>query len=343
MAKVIVDKGLAETIKSLRMQNGIAAKDLALTLDKSRSYVSKLENGEIASINSEDLIKGLRFISKESEIDDIIDKVLKTVSIRYTKDEIDRMLWIDNFDKVDRLIPIPDGFAQTYTEILQNNVISIERLVDEINSNLFIPHSILKKRGIPTGRWFKEGDSVYIKMKVSFDDIYLILSGKKKKSNYVILLAIVLYSLRLTEYKDFHEFDHDTTIEILDKATTILENYKVYTLTKKVEIIETAVDTPEVIERLSKHDQDNVSVIGQFNPLLHLYSYYDVASANRLISEFTKNMEWEAPFIMEIAGLPFYELGQCSYRIKKELLEEIRSLLREKCALPEAEKKKEKY
>ncbi len=342
MAKILVDQGLAETIKTIRVQNGVAAKDLAEKMKKSRSYVSKLEKGGIATIDSEDLITILKFISRNNQIDEIIDHIFKTVSIRYTKEEIDNMLWFDNFDKVYRRIPIPVDFAKTYSESLQQHGISVEKLTDEINKNIFIPKEI-KKDEYPNNTWFQYKDGTYIFMNVSNDRIHEILDGKREKSNYVTLFAIALYYLRLTEYVNVDSFDVDIIQEMNEKAKESLAHFKIYTLAGKREMIEKAANSEEIINSLSLHDKTNIDVISRFNPLIQLYSDYDVVSANNLIGEFTKNLEWEAPYIMEIAGLPFYKLNHCSFRLKKKMLEDIKNILQKALDLPENEKKREEY
>ena len=343
MAKVIVDKGLAGTIKAIRTQNGIAGKDLATELKKSPSYISKLEGGEIASIDSDDLIKCFRFISKESEFEDVLDTVFKTITIKFSKEEINEMLWLYNFDTVYRRIPVPDGFAKTYYDLLEEKKISYDQLAHVINQNIFIPKNILSKRNLPDNEWFEFGGNTYIKMSVRSQDLKEIIEGDTIKTNYVVLQAIVLYCIVLINYSDLEEPDENVSKTINEKTASILEEYKVYTWTQKQELIEKAFNEQEIYNKLSFHEQENINVIGQFNPLLQLYSYYDVESANRLISEFTNNMRWEAPLIMEIAGLPFYKLGQCSFRLKKELLEKIRKLLDEALNMPETEKKREQY
>ena len=298
MTKIIVDQGLSETIKSIRTQNNIQAKDLAEKLRKSRSYVSKLENGGISTIDSEVLIECLKFISKEEELDDLLNRVFKTVSIRFSQQERDRMVWLYNFDTVNRLIPIPEEFSDTYFKTLKDNGITVEELSNAINQNIFIPKEIIDKPNLPKEQWFSDDGGTYIIMEVSPVNIQSILSGDQEKSNYVTLLAIVLYTLRLTEYKEINDFSGASGDEIRTRAKDTLEYYKIYTLERKTELIEKAANAQEVYERLSKHDLDNANVINQFNPLLLLYSYFDVVSANRLISEFTKNMEWDAPFII---------------------------------------------
>ena len=52
MPRAIVTVGLGETIRNLRLQNKIQAKQLAAHIGKSPAFVSKLENGNIQSIDS---------------------------------------------------------------------------------------------------------------------------------------------------------------------------------------------------------------------------------------------------------------------------------------------------
>ena len=47
MPKIVVTDKLADTIKMMRMQNGIKSKDLAEHLGKTPGYVSKLEKQEV--------------------------------------------------------------------------------------------------------------------------------------------------------------------------------------------------------------------------------------------------------------------------------------------------------
>lgn len=342
MAKVVVDQGLSETIKTIRIQNGVAAKDLAERLGKSRSYVSKLENGGIGTIDSDELVDALKFVSGNNKIDEVLENVFKTVSIRYTIDEINHMIWLYNFDTVYRRIPIPKDFTQSYSELLRQNDISYEELADEINKNLFIPREI-NTTDYTENVWFQFKNGTYIIMKTTGDKIKDILEGKKEKASYVILFAIALYFLRLTEYKHINTFTDDIIQEMNEKVRDILTYYKIYTLSGKQEMIDKATNAEEIMNSLSLHEKNNIEVMNRFNPLIQLYSYYDVVSANKLISEFTKNLEWEAPFVMEIAGLPFYKLGHCSFRLKKQILDDIRELLQKAMDLPENEKKREEY
>ena len=76
MAKVYVTQELAETIKSIRLQNKILSKDLANIIDKSPSYVTKLEKGEIQTIDIDELNKIFNYIiGDDTSFDETIQKI----------------------------------------------------------------------------------------------------------------------------------------------------------------------------------------------------------------------------------------------------------------------------
>ena len=80
MAKVYVTQELAETIKSIRLQNKILSKDLANIIDKSPAYVTKLEKGEIQTIDIDELNKIFNYIiGDDTSFDETIQKIIDIV------------------------------------------------------------------------------------------------------------------------------------------------------------------------------------------------------------------------------------------------------------------------
>ena len=51
MPRAIVTPELAETLRSIRLKNKIQAKNLAAHIKKSPAFISKLENGNIQTID----------------------------------------------------------------------------------------------------------------------------------------------------------------------------------------------------------------------------------------------------------------------------------------------------
>ncbi len=345
MPKIIVDKKLADTLKSMRVERKMQAKTLADKWGKKAPYISKLENGLIKSIEVEDLIRCLQVIVGTDNRDEFIEELLKTVSFKFSKKEIEKLLWIDNFDTVYRRIPIPEGLVSDIVLRLQSHGISVSQLVDQINSNEFISESMREDAKLPLNEWFNSTDRPCIKMRLAYSDVERILNRESKKANYVTLLAICLYLTRLIEYSQVDTYGLSS--EIYDKmnqqVTTYLESHRIYTLSRKVELIEQAESEEEIHARLSLHDQENIEIIQDAQQALVFYSNFDVATANETIQQFAQNMHWDSPFIMQIAGMPFSKLDQCSFYIKRNIIEQIRKILDDALKIPAEERRMERY
>ena len=64
---------------------------------------------------------------------------------------------------------------------------------------------------------------------------------------------------------------------------------------------------------------------------------------NKCLEEFSKNLNWNLGFTFKILSLPFYELGDKHYTIKKEFVNEVESLLQKYISFPEEKNTIEKY
>lgn len=347
MPKIIVDEKLAETLKSMRIDKKLLAKELASKWGKSASYISKLESGTIKSIELEELIQCLQLIVGAENSDEYISELIKTVTFKYKKEEIAQLLWMANFDEVYRRIPVPEAFIADVNAKLQKHSISVAKLVDQINSNEFIPQQLRDDLKIPTNMWINASDKRYVKMQLAYSDVERLLSREKRKSNYIALDAIALYLFRMIDYSHIDTFsigtDSDDYMALKSRARAYLESFRIYTLTRKADLVERVSSEPEIGEQLSLYDRENLRIIEEVHDALAFYSDFDVATANQQIKQFTQNLDWDSPFIMQIAGLPFDKLGQCSFRIKKSILTKIRQIFDEALDIPEEQRRLEQY
>lgn len=348
MPKVIVDKQLAETLKTMRQERSLPARELADKWGKSPSYISKLENGVIKTIEQEELVQVLRLIVGSTEDDSFIEELFKTVSYKYTRQEIDEMLWFYNFESVYRRIPLPEEMVDDISEKMEEHCISSEQLVKFINSNAFLPDEIKNDDKYPFNIWINHKSSdntegTYIKMLVRLEKVNGILRHEIKKANYVTILSMVLYLFRILDFGNELVLTAEQNDLLGKKARNYLENYKIYTLARKKQLVEEAETEEQINEKLSKYDGDNRQIVGEVLDGLLFYSEFDVEIANEQISEFTKNLQWDSPFIMQIAGLPFNKLNDCSYRVKRQMLKRIREIFEEVADMPEKERRMEEY
>ena len=110
MPRAIVTPSLAETLRNIRLQNKIQAKQLASHIGKSPAFISKLEKGSIQTIDTDELNSILRFISGEESSVELADQIYKTLKLRYSTKEIEEQLWFVNYDTVECLLPIPGAY-----------------------------------------------------------------------------------------------------------------------------------------------------------------------------------------------------------------------------------------
>ena len=334
MAKVLITEELTHLLKSLRVENNITAKSLAAHINKSISYVTKLEKGEIQSIHGDALFIILKFLlGNEDNPDDIIESVFRSLKYKYTTKEIESQLWFHNFDTVIRTIPVPETFCIDTLDMLSVNNISIDYLVDEINENIFIPDkSFCDLKTYPINMWFEckingVSDS-YILMNLEKPYVHSILNRKTSETNYVTLYAIILYTLKIVNYPDSKQVDKSTTQELQELAQAYLQRYKILTLTEKQRRIEGALTKAEREMQLSSFDVENLDELGKLVENLSMYSEFNIKSANKNISSLNKNMDWDAPFIMKVAAIAFRELEPCSVSIKLSIIEEIEQIIK---------------
>ena len=112
MPRYEVTPGLAETLRSIRLQNKIQANKLAVHIGKSPAYISKLENGSIQTITPDELSKILRFISGEAHSTELAEQIYASLKLKYSAKEIEEQLWFTNYDTVECRIPLPPALIE---------------------------------------------------------------------------------------------------------------------------------------------------------------------------------------------------------------------------------------
>lgn len=313
MPKVQVTIDLAETIKSMRYNRGISAKDIANKINYSQSYLSKLESASVKYIDFELLCDIFSYIiGNKEDYDTLVDELYKTLKFKYTNDEIKNFIWFNNFDTVYRRIPIQEPLVEFICSQLKNLDISIEMLVIRINNNECIPNTITNLEKYPFNLWFntKKSDGEfhpYIKLRTSNETVERILNKSVTTSNYVLIQAIIFYLLKIEKYKSVIDISLDNQNELLEQAVKILNCYKFYSLTERSDLLEQATCEEDRSKILTVHEKENEQAIKNMIDFIHLYSDYNIIDANNQISIFTKNLAWDAPFVMRIVSYNFFE------------------------------------
>jgi transcriptional regulator with XRE-family HTH domain len=345
MPKIIVTRELASLIRSLRLERNITSKALSECINKSPSYITKFEKGEIQSISKDALDSLLNcFVENENSVQDIRDEILKKASITFSAKEMEAQLWYTNYDTVYCAVPIPESLINSINELLNENGISREYLWDRINSNEFIqtPNSdpAIDNKKLPKNEWFfrdkKNRNSQEIIIDLELEKLNNILDGIRKKTRYVFMLAIVLYSLKIQAFHEKVILSDEENSELYNKAVKYLSEHNFYSRAEKYKRI-------AATEQLSIPDQINQDEINKLMSFINLRSDLDVQHTNEVLISINKNVDWDIAFMEKLSSLPFYELQKASHTFNQKLLDQIKTLIEKAKEAPEKEKEKEQY
>ena len=333
MPRFDVTPALSETIKTLRAQNKIQAKALATLVGKSPSYISKLEKNEIKTIDSKELEAILHLIAgSEENFQKILESILDVLELKYSKKEIDNQLWFQNFDTALRHIPIPKTLIDELNSIKSDLNITIEYLCNRINSNEELSSDVDNIDKYPFNEWqacvIKNRISyTFIKMKVDINEIYGIFDYTTIQSNYITLLAITYYLLKIKNHKQTINISPEESKLLMDNTINMLTNHKFLSILEKRHLINNS-DSLMHNDFLSSHDKLNNKLILSILQQLQFFSEYDVLKANDCLSKFENNLNWDAMFMLSLLKLPFHKLEDLNFTEKKELFSSISNLIK---------------
>ena len=203
MPKIVVTDKLADTIKMMRMQNGIKSKDLAEHLGKTPGYVSKLEKQEVKNIELETVESIFSFILGEDyKKTEIWEQIYTSLQLKYSKSEIEEEIWFSNFDTVYRYIPIPDTIIDFFNDKILSLNITRDFLLEKINANEALSEEEINDESIKPNVWYTASTDgkTSIKMRISEKTLSNILDKKMLSSPYVFIFCILYYLLKIEKY-----------------------------------------------------------------------------------------------------------------------------------------------
>lgn len=349
MSRAIITPELADTLREIRITNGIQAKDLAAYINKSAAFISRLEHRAIQTVDTDDLSSILSFILKGSiNSEEILEKIYDSLRFKFTQEEIDSFLWFTNFDTVERQIPIPESLIDSLQGIMSDNSITCEYLLTRINANEALSDEENNDETLPYNRWYyvespngRNRDSIKIKM--SLGHLESILNKTVDIAPYYQMMAIAFYILKIKEYRETVDLSPDEYNGVLKKATDLLSRHKFYSVSEKQELV--TISRAKIIqeELVSTFDINNVNYINDIITGFNMYSEYNIKLANEQLNAFAKNMHSDLGFMMKLISMDFCDLDKVSVSKKKELLDSIEILIKDYANLPESKKSIETY
>ncbi len=347
MPRAIVTTSLAETLRSIRLQNKIQAKQLASHIGKSPAFVSKLENGSIQTIDTEELYSILQFISGKQSSPDLVEQIYKALTLKYSPKEIQEQLWFVNYDTVECLLPVPDSLIDEFNNRINHLGISRQYLAERINSNEAISDEEKSDNSIPFNQWYHSKqageDAQSIKIYLSEDKLNKILDKGFRSVPYIFILCVLFYLIKIEKYKDTVSITKEQYLEIMQETTAVLNSHRFLSIYEKNRLLSEKQSQKEIQDALSSFDKDNIDIINDIISGFRFASEHNILSTNERLKAFGENMHWDLGFMLRVISMDYISLTDTSISNRKNLLAEIESLIKKYSELPEDQNRIEAY
>ena len=348
MARAIVTPELADTLRSIRLQNKIQAKALASHIEKSPAYVSKLESGNIQTINTTELYEIINFILGDTDDqDEWAEKIYASLKFKYSKDEIEEQLWFTNFDTVERQIPVPESLIDELNVIMEKSSISYQYLLQRINSNEALTEEENRDDSIVYNHWYHQnkqvGSGASIKIKMDEAQLQSLLSKKTDVSPYIFVLCVALYVLKIDKFGMQVKISPEDYKELMVKATDLLNAHKFFSIVEKDKLLSGRQSQDEISDILSTFDRDNIEIVNDIMSGFKFASECNIKTTNAQLKKFCDNMHWDLGFMLRVISLDFRKLEKTNVSNKRNLIKAFETLLEEYAELPDEQNKIEIY
>ena len=347
MPRAIVTPSLAETLRSIRLQNKIQARQLAAHIGKSPAFISKLENGSIQTIDTNELSSILQYISVDESPVELAEQIYKSLKLKYSSKEIEEQLWFVNYDTVECLLPIPDDLIDEFNLRINRLGISRAYLAGRINANEALPEEEINDNSIPYNQWYHKeriGENAHsIKIKIPEKSIIQLLNKEYDAAPYVYIFCILYYLLKIEKYKDTILLSDEQNMKLMEETTEILNSFKFLSISEKNRILSEKQSQEEIHELLSSFDNDNIDIINDIIQGFRFATEHNILFANDQLKAFGKNMHWDLGFMLKLISMEYCSLEKTSVSNRKNLLNAIEALVKQYSDLPEEQNRIETY
>lgn len=193
-------------LKNFRIEHEITATSIVNDFQKSPTYITKLEKGDIKKIESDFLIELCNYITKS---DDGLRKFLSKIGRNYLEYTEETKLILRNIDNLLIEHPISSNFIEEITTYMNEHDIDIEQLAERINANEDLNDLNDSLDDIPSNILLNATSSNYshfIKLEIPTTYLKDLFNKKISKIHYIIAEAILYSIYRLGNEHDAHNF-----------------------------------------------------------------------------------------------------------------------------------------
>lgn len=314
MAKLCLTNEIASYLKDVRLKTKISAKAMAEHINKSPAYITKMEKGEIQSIDLDLLFSYLSMCygNDETKIAESLDYIYQTfkVSVYSSEEEKQNREAYENFDKVKRKIPLSDEFKTDILYRIEQSGFDLKQIVDKINKNDDVPE--LKNRtDVKPNTWYCYNGVSSILLKFDYDDIYNILNSPNTSCNYITVQAILYTIGRLNGL---------APPQAMADAYQTMTKFKFYSVSERHKFLNQD-------EYSTKEDIENVKKIKHLLSILTALSDQNVSLTNNQIDKIINNLQMDIGFAFTFMSLDLSKLKNSTRGTKKEFLLEVKKLI----------------
>lgn len=339
--KFSVTPELALLLKTLRAQNDVSAKDVAERLGKSPSYVSKLENGEVKSVQKDVLAHALSVVAGGGDFfEDVLPVAVRTLTSFMERGRLLNQVWLLQFDVVERAVSVPAGMAADIESHLAAAGVTVAELVRMVNSN----EDSELGAAFPANEFvsvdYEGSPRLTVRVELDEDRVKRALKSEAPVLSYLDVMDIAFVMFRLANYPDAEgKLPPDAAVTVLRCTDSFMDQWGLRSLTGFSHF----VSSDEFVAHQEPLARSNPRIVQRIAELLDEASQHDSIVVTNQLNAFYETMQWDPAFALKLLSIPFSDLGDVSFRTKRRLLADIHDLVDEYDQLPDFEKKLEEY
>lgn len=196
---------LGMALKNFRIEHEVTATSIVAEFDKSPTYITKLEKGDIRKMDGDFFINLCNYITQS---DNGVEKFLAKTKRNYLEYSNETKLTLKNIDYLLVEHIITTNFIQELNNYMIDHNIIIEQLVEQINENVDLketneniidaPFNILCES--------QSKSSYFINLNIPITYVKDLFDYKITKIHYIIAEAILYNLYRLGNEPDAHSF-----------------------------------------------------------------------------------------------------------------------------------------
>lgn len=339
--KFAVTPELATLVKTMRAQNALATKETAEHLHKSPSYLSKLEGGEIKTIQQETLTDLLLFTTRSSDFfGEALPAAWRALQSFMEPGRLLYQVWLIQYDTVERKVAIPPGMAEDLMRQLEGMGAGVDRLVALANRNIdsemtgSLPANqiiCLDYEGRPRLMARADIDPAVVKDA---------MEGRGRTLSYLTVNNVVYTLFRMLRCPDAQtKLPPKDAVDVLRCTASYMDRWGLHSLTSFSHL----VSSDEFISQQVPLVHGGEGVLERVHERMGEIARHDAVNATSQLNTFLNTVEWDPSFALKLVGIPFSDLGPLSFNAKKHLLDDIQALLDKYDSLPDVEKRIENY